>query len=29
MKQISHLKRLINRFYKANSTKSEVEDLKL
>ena len=29
MKQISHLKKLINRFYKANSTKLKAEDLKL
>ena len=29
MKQISYLKKLINRFYEANSTKSKAEDLKL
>ena len=29
VKQISHLKRLINRFYEVNSIKSKAEDLKL
>ena len=29
VKQISYLKKLINRFYEANSIKSETEDLKL